>query len=122
MDTTSSTTKLADDLTKLQINLKEREKEIKKIKEEQERKLKLLEDKLNEDKALAEQKYKESYEDLKERNKKEKVKETEKAVEKVRSELRNQIDAIKCELAKAKSDWQRERKKITSDHEEAFLQ
>ena len=56
MDTTSSTTKLADDLTKLQINLKDREKEIKKIKEEQERKLKLLEDKLNEDKALAEQK------------------------------------------------------------------
>ena len=54
MDTTSSTTKLADDLTKLQINLKDREKEIKKIKEEQERKLKLLEDKLNEDKALAE--------------------------------------------------------------------
>ena len=54
LDTTSSTTKLADDLTKLQINLKDKEKEIKKINEEQERKLKLLEDKLNEDKALAE--------------------------------------------------------------------
>lgn len=54
MDTTSSTTKLADELTKLQISLKDKDKEIKKMKEEQERKLKQLEDKFNEDKGLTE--------------------------------------------------------------------
>jgi len=44
----------------------------------------------------------------------------EKAVEKVRVDLRNQIDLSKNEFAKAKAEWQRERKKLVSDHEEAL--
>lgn len=41
-------------------------------------------------------------------------------MEKVRAEMRNQLDTVKNELAKAKAEWQRERKKIINDHEEAI--
>jgi len=34
--------------------------------------------------------------------------------------MRNQLDTVKNELAKAKAEWQRERKKITNDHEEVI--
>ena len=47
-------------------------------------------------------------------------KSNEKAVEKVRAEMRNQLDTVRNELAKAKAEWQRERKKIMNDHEEAL--
>lgn len=47
-------------------------------------------------------------------------KSNEKAVEKVRAEMRNQLDTVRNELAKAKAEWQRERKKIMNEHEEAL--
>ena len=43
----------------------------------------------------------------------------DKAVEKVRADLRNQLDAVKNELAKARADWTREKKRMTMDHETA---
>ena len=51
------------------------------------------------------------------KNKREKEKAIEKAVEKVRSDLRNQLDGVKNELAKAKADWAREKKRLQSEHE-----
>jgi hypothetical protein len=56
---------------------------------------------------------------LKQKEKASKEKAVEKAVEKVRIDLKNQMDGLKNEHAKAKADWQRERKKLLSDHEEA---
>jgi len=47
-------------------------------------------------------------------------KSNEKAIEKVRAEMRNQLDTVRNELAKAKAEWQRERKKIMNDHEEVI--
>ena len=46
-----------------------------------------------------------------------KEKAIEKAVEKVRSDLRNQLDGVKNELAKAKADWAREKKRLQNEHE-----
>ena len=42
------------------------------------------------------------------------------AQEKVRAELRNQIDAVKNEMARAKAEWERERKKLILEHDSAL--
>lgn len=51
------------------------------------------------------------------KNKREKEKAIDKAVEKVRADLRNQLDGVKNELAKAKADWTREKKRLQNEHE-----
>ena len=40
----------------------------------------------------------------------------------MRSDLRNQLDAVKNEAAKSKADWEREKKRIARDHENHFAQ
>ena len=64
--------------------------------------------------------FREKCEDLANKSKREKEKAVEKAVEKVRADLRNQLDSVKNEFAKAKADWARDRKRIVSDHESAL--
>ena len=61
--------------------------------------------------------FREKQEDLVNKNKREKDKAVEKAVEKVRADLRNQLDNVKNEFAKAKADWARDRKRLVADHE-----
>lgn len=51
--------------------------------------------------------------------KREKDRAVDKAVEKVRSDLRNQLDSVKNDLAKTKAEWARERKRLVMDHESA---
>ena len=38
-------------------------------------------------------------------------------MEKVRSDLRNQLDTVKNELAKAKAEWAREKKRLVMEHD-----
>ena len=38
-------------------------------------------------------------------------------MEKVRSELRNQLDTVKNEMAKAKAEWTREKKRLVMEHD-----
>ena len=61
--------------------------------------------------------FREKQDDLVSKNKREKEKAIDKAVEKVRADLRNQLDGVKNELAKAKADWTREKKRLQNEHE-----
>jgi len=36
--------------------------------------------------------------------------------------MRNQVDHVRNELVKAKADWERERKRISSEHQDEFEQ
>lgn len=56
-------------------------------------------------------------EDLQAKLKREKERAVDKAVEKIRSDLRNQLDTVKNDLAKAKAEWVREKKRLVMDHE-----
>ena len=61
--------------------------------------------------------FREKQDDLASKNKREKEKAIEKAVEKVRADLRNQLDGVKNDLAKAKAEWAREKKRLQTEHE-----
>lgn len=39
------------------------------------------------------------------------------ACDKVRAEMRNQVDIVKNDMAKAKAEYEREKKKLLIDHE-----
>jgi hypothetical protein len=80
-------------------------------------KVKTITDEMTQSREELESEYKEKHEDQSKTHKKDKERAIDKAVEKVRSDLRNQIDSVKNELAKAKADWQRERKKLVQEHE-----
>ena len=106
------------------MQIKEKDREIKRLKEEAERQRKLHQDRLkqaneevNQVREELETEFREKYEDQMNKNKREKDKAVEKAVEKVRADLRNQLDNVKNEFAKAKADWARDRKRLVSDHE-----
>ena len=61
--------------------------------------------------------HREKLEDLSAKLKREKERAVEKAVEKVRSDLRNQLDGVKNDLAKGKAEWSREKKRTVMEHE-----
>ena len=63
--------------------------------------------------------YREKVEDLQTKLKREKERAIDKAVEKIRSDLRNQLDTVKNELAKGKAEWAREKKRMQMEHETA---
>ena len=82
-------------------------------------KLKQSGDELNQTREELETEYREKVEDLQAKLKREKELAVEKAVEKVRADLRNQLDSVKNELAKAKAEWLREKKRIVMEFETA---
>jgi hypothetical protein len=47
-------------------------------------------------------------------------KEKEKALEKVRADSRNQVDSVKNEMARAKAEWARDKKKMGIEYQESL--
>lgn len=107
--------------------MKDKEREAKRLKEEVDRLKKVHQDKLkqtseemNQSREEIETEYREKVEDLQAKLKREKDRAVEKAVEKIRSDLRNQLDTVKNDLAKAKAEWARDKKRLVMDHENAI--
>ena len=91
--------------------------EIDRLKKTHADKLKSTSDELNQTREDLDTEYREKVDDLQAKLKREKDRAIDKAVEKIRSELRNQLDTVKNEMAKAKADWAREKKRLVMDHD-----
>ena len=80
-------------------------------------KLKHTSEELNQTREDLETEFREKLEDVQGKLKREKERAVDKAVEKVRADLRNQLDSVKNDLAKAKAEWAREKKRLVMEHE-----
>ena len=107
--------------------LKEKERDVKRLKDELERSKKAHSDKIarvgeemSATREELESEYREKVEDLQAKLKREKERAVEKAVEKLRADLRNQLDGVKNDLAKGKAEWAREKKRMLMEHESAL--
>ena len=73
----------------------------------------MLQDNLSTDLEIREQEHKDALDALVQKGRRD----VKTAQEKVRADMKNQIDAVKNELASSKAVWEREKKKIMQEHD-----